>query len=330
MAALVQSFPQPSSTSTMLQTRPSSASGMLQTSQNQMSHYGQTSANSHRNSYQNLSAGSNTYRGHTTNGPIAPYAFTSTPALTGYRQPQAPFFKQDQRTASAPAGVPTMNALGQGGHRLTRYPAPVSVSTTTSSSSSEAAIPATKEEAVESLRAQAFANNGAAAASGSGIPTKVVPERYRRTANRKAEAATSTSGSSTTSYNVQQLQSQLDNAFGTQSPLQQQAPGQGPQALAPNFNSANTPIGSRGTADDMFVQKHARLDSNRRRSIHTIEGYGESGQFSVSNTAANQHPLRSSPVVRPASSSSAPSKPDHGRSLHRISSSLTTVSSSYF
>jgi len=132
----------------MLQTRPSSASGMLQTpSQNQGHHqYPTSSAQMHRNSYHGISSsvGPTTYRGHTSMTPVAPYAFTSTPSLTNFRQPQGPYLRTDQRTASAPV-IPTGQTYesGQIGSR-SRYPAAASVSTNSSSSSSDLSTTAQK------------------------------------------------------------------------------------------------------------------------------------------------------------------------------------------
>src|SRR4051794_9323492 len=106
MAALVQSFPQQSGPAIMLQSRPSSASGILQTtSQGQVHQYSQSTPNLNlnRNNYHGLgggSAGSNTYRGHTSMAPIAPYAFTSTPALTDPRQQHKTTSAQNLPSAS--------------------------------------------------------------------------------------------------------------------------------------------------------------------------------------------------------------------------------------
>lgn len=107
MAALVQSYPQQSSTITMLQTCPSTASGPFQTG-------GQTqqqirASQMPRNIY-NLSTGNmapTSYRGHTSMAPIAPYAFTSTPVLTNNanplrQNPTTPHLRTENRTSSAP------------------------------------------------------------------------------------------------------------------------------------------------------------------------------------------------------------------------------------
>ncbi|KFY41991.1 hypothetical protein V494_02683 [Pseudogymnoascus sp. VKM F-4513 (FW-928)] len=283
MAALVQSFPQQSGSTIMLQSRPASASGILQnTAQTQVHQYGQGSGSIHRNSYHGLgggSAGSNTYRGHTSMAPIAPYAFTSTPALTNPRQ--------QYRTASAPT-VPTVSS-GHLGARPSRYPAPASVSTTTSSSSSNLS---------GSSASDGTSNSGGAAqawettltrplptvitssnpgSTGPSTPTKAAPDRYRRPAHRRADTVPN-------------------------------LPSQPAQQLAPNFSSGNTLLnGSRGAIDDMYLRKHAKEGSSRRRSIHTVEGFnneaqklenfGQQGQF---HNDLYQKP--SYPTSRPSSS----------------------------
>ncbi|KFX97079.1 hypothetical protein O988_05045 [Pseudogymnoascus sp. VKM F-3808] len=300
MAALVQSFPQQSGSAIMLQSRPASASGILQsTAQSQVHQYGQGSANLNRNSYHNLgggSAGSNTYRGHTSMAPIAPYAFTSTPALTNPRQ--------QYRTASAPT-VPTVS-MG----RTSRYPAPASVSTTTSSSSSNLSGSSASDGTSSSggaVAAQAWETtlsrplptvitstpSFSPASTGSSTPTKAAPDRYRRPAHRRADT-------------VPTLPSQPLLANSNAASVHQQ--GQAAQILAPNFSSGNTLLnGSRGAIDDMYLRRHAKEDKSRRRSIHTVEGFnnetqklenfGQQGQF-----RNDQYQKPSYPTNRPSSS----------------------------
>ena len=106
MAALVQSFPSPSSTLTMLQTRPSSTEAFQNGPQSQQHQH-----NSHmpRNIY-NTSVGgmvTGNYRGHTSISPVAQYAFTTTSntpinANPLQQHPIAPLLRQENRTSSAP------------------------------------------------------------------------------------------------------------------------------------------------------------------------------------------------------------------------------------
>ncbi len=106
MAALVQSFPSPSSTITMLQTRPSSSDAFQTGSSSQQHHRNSTMP---RNIY-NTSVGgmaSGNYRGHTSTPPVSPYAFTSTPVTPSggnplRQHPASPHLRQENRTTSAP------------------------------------------------------------------------------------------------------------------------------------------------------------------------------------------------------------------------------------
>ncbi|KAI9878833.1 MAG: bud neck involved protein [Pleopsidium flavum] len=147
MAALVQSFPQHSSTVTMLQTRPSSSSGTFQTgSQIQPHQQSSRSSQMSRNVYNATVGGMGTssYRGHTSLAPVAPYAFTSTPILSNggnalRQNPITPHLRQENRTSSAPV-IPNSVTPGQiVTASRQRYPASASICTSSSSSSSNAA-----------------------------------------------------------------------------------------------------------------------------------------------------------------------------------------------
>ena len=102
MTALVQTYPQQTSTITMLQTRPSSSSGPFQAGgQNQ-----QRASQMARNMYN--TGNTTSYRGQTSMAPVAPYAFTTTPSLASGTNPQrqnptaTPHLRQENRTLSAP------------------------------------------------------------------------------------------------------------------------------------------------------------------------------------------------------------------------------------
>jgi hypothetical protein len=261
--------------------------------------------------------------------PVAPYAFTSTPSLTSYRQ-QAPLLRQDQRTISAPAVPASQSGLGP----RSRYPAPASVSTTSSSSSSEASAAASKDSVAESVGLQAqtweasrvrpqstiITSSTTSVNSVTAAPTpKPAPDRYRRGARRTNSGPESIPTSATivsmaSATAVYNLQAEMNQAFGSpsQTPLFQ-----APQVLQQKFNGENTILGNSGArtaVDDMFIQKRANLNDNartRRRSIHDID-VGQiirkdtqvkvSGPQGYQQVVSLQHPLRSSPVARPASS----------------------------
>lgn len=106
MAALVQSFPSPSPSLTMLQPRSPSAEA-FQAGPPSQQH--QRVSQMPRTIYNSSVGGmaTSSYRGHTTTAPVAPYAFTSTPvapnAANPLRQhPTPPPLRHENRTSSAP------------------------------------------------------------------------------------------------------------------------------------------------------------------------------------------------------------------------------------
>ncbi len=339
MAALVQSYPQQSSTVTMLQTRPSSASGILQTGPQTQSHHPYpANQQMQRNSFHGMNNGMgvSNYRGQTTVAPIAPYAFTSTPNLTlPSQRTQGPQLRPDQRTSSAPI-VPTFES-GNGANR-SRYPPKPSVSTTSSSSSSDLSSLSHKSGSRDdsAIMGNARVVSGTARPNSTIItssatlspptlssPVKPSPDRYRRPNNRRAESSAEqqsppqqTSASNASIPNVMQF-------YGNNA--QQSTPTQSSQNL--NFQVPQFSRSSAGhaqalgvAADDMLLNRQVASQDPakryRRRSIHTIDAgdYGGSmspgllqqgsRQVSSANGRIDQHPLRSSPVVgiRPVSS----------------------------
>jgi len=337
MAALVQSYPQQSSTFTMLQTRPSSASGILQNaSQAQSQHqYPANPQQMQRNSIHGMSNGMGitNYRGHTAVAPIAPYAFTSTPSLATPGQRQGPHLRADQRTTSAPSG---MGQHSESGQNRSRYPAPLSVSTTSSSSSSDLSSMShrsgAKDDSVITGTARIVSggarphsvvmspSNGNLAPPNLASQAKPPPDRYRRPNNRRAESVSSQQQPSTPTG------SSMPNVmqFYGNSTQQPSLPTISPQSFSlqmPQFSKPTTGFTSVGTsADDMALNRNTSQEAMkryRRRSIHTIDAadYGgmsggllQQGSRQVSSANGRidqqQHPLRSSPVgvIRPSSS----------------------------
>lgn len=338
MAALVQSFPQQSSTITMLQTRPSSASGLLQsTSQGQGHHqYPASTTQMHLNGYHVSGGVPTTYRGQTSMAPGAPYGYTSTPGLSinSLRPQQGPYLRTDQRTYSAPV-VTSLHApdAGQAGHR-SRYPAPASISTSSSSSSSElsagtqqnltrddSAIPSTAWVATRAPRLQSTLITTPLAtnflAPNPPTPTKPSPDRYRRPAQRRTETLPSppTPQSGSVMHNTNQTVTQpgQNSNFPSMTgyPGFPQTPSL-PSTASSNMASFSTNLALRAAVDDMHLRRPTREEASRyrRRSIHTADlGNQSDAQLRVIVPQANrqqdhQHPLRSSPVIpgRPASS----------------------------
>lgn len=334
MAALVQSYPQQSSTVTMLQTRPASSSGIIHSSPQTQAHhqYPTNPQTMQRNSFHGMNSGMSvsTYRGHTAVTPIAPYAFNTTTNLAtpGQRMQNGPHLQLDQRTSSAPS-IPNAGSVNR-----SRYPAPPSVSTTSSSSSDFSSLSqksGSKDDSV--ITGTARVVSGAARPQSTIITsvgaqslappvvsspaTKASPERYRRPNNRRAESSTTaqsptqtTTASSASMPNVMQF-------YG--SSVQQPAAPDSYQNLnlqMPQISKSP----SFGSVDDLQLNQNVAQDTAkryRRRSIHTIDAgvFGgmsaslqQQGSRQVSSASGRidqqQHPLRSSPVLgnRPNSS----------------------------
>ena len=108
MAAMVQSFPSPTSTMTMLQTRPSSSEAFQSGSQGQQHQRNpQMPRNIYNTSVGGMAAGN--YRGHTSTSPVSPYGFSNPPTLPNGSNPlrqhptAGPPPWLENRTASAPS-----------------------------------------------------------------------------------------------------------------------------------------------------------------------------------------------------------------------------------
>jgi hypothetical protein len=114
MAALVQSFPSPTSTLGMLQPHSPSADAFQAGPQGQQHpRSSPMSRNIYNPSVGSLAAAS--YRGHTIVNPVAPYAFASTPVMPNAanplrQHPTSPLLRHENRTSSAPA-VPLAQQL---------------------------------------------------------------------------------------------------------------------------------------------------------------------------------------------------------------------------
>ena len=133
MAAMVQSFPSPTSTMTMLQTRPSSSEAFQNGSQGQQhQRNSQMPRNIYNTSVGGMAAGN--YRGHTSTSPVSPYGFSSPSILPNGSNPlrQHPTALQpprlENRTASAPS-VPLAQQGSQQSSSITNRPRPPVVNT---------------------------------------------------------------------------------------------------------------------------------------------------------------------------------------------------------
>ena len=297
MAALVQAYPQQTSTVTMLQTRPSSASGILQNpGQGQSHNYPTNTSQSSRNSFHgiNNAMGVSTYRGATAVAPIAPYAFTSTPSLNlpGQRTASVPHIQANHRTSSAPGSVPTLRQTESTNGPRSRYPAPASVSTTSSSGSSELSSlsqrSGAKDDSTVAASTRISSGNprpNSTFLSGNGVnlapspqssPGKATPDRYRRPNNARSQSSSTSSITNATVHTAQA--STLPNVMqfysgDTQKPVTAASPAFNLQM--PQFTSQNLDLNANlKTVDDSQVNRHTSHDQAkryRRRSIHTID-----------------------------------------------------------
>jgi hypothetical protein len=199
MAALVQTYPQ-QTTVTMLQSRPSSSGGYAPTQSQQ--HLGSRSPPSQR---YNASSGSGSYRGMPSHGPVAPYAFTSTPQLANTNnlsrqyQSQSPHLRSENRTSSAPIIPHAQQAsLPSGAVVSARHQYPSSSPITLSSSSTSLTQPAPHSMDDSSISSRSamtessirprsmleLSASSSMASTNSMSPAKPSPDRYRRNVRR--------------------------------------------------------------------------------------------------------------------------------------------------
>ena len=294
MAALVQSFPQQSSTITMLQTRhDANSSGPFLTSRESQ----QQLRNSQlaRGIY-GVNNGVTTYRGHTSVPPIAPYAFTTTPVppqpVNPLRQnPTAPYLRQEDRTFSAPVmTLSQQNSLGgsanqtrqrQAGSSPTIVPVQDVSTTFTSGTKDDSAIMTPRTTTPRPMSAMEL-NLSDAKISALGTNVKPSPDRYRRP-QRRAEAmqpahmAPQTSGSALPSGSGMAAVGHLYNQplqFAS-APSQQQQMYRG-VPIPPNMEGTPS-FGSSSrmaSKDDMALYRHSSSEQAkryRRRSVGGLE-----------------------------------------------------------
>lgn len=297
MAALVQSYPQQSSTVTMLQTRPSSASGILQNSSQSQSHHQYPTNPSHmqRNSFHGLNNGMgvSNYRGHTAVAPIAPYAFTSTPSLSmpGQRSQSAPHLQAQQRTSSAPIIPTVQHPEASINTPRSRYPAAASVSTTSSSGSSDlsslsqksgsrdnsAIIGTARVASVRPLSTIITSAGGSLAPPVVASPVKATPGRYRRPNNPRADSSISSQTSTAQTTSASSASSTMPNVmqfYGSNTQPATTNTNSNFNLHMPQFSRPSSTIAPGVAADDMQLPKLGASEQAkryRRRSIHTID-----------------------------------------------------------
>ena len=298
MAAMVQSFPQPTSTMTMLQARPSSSEAFQTRSQGQQNQQNsQVPRNLYNTSMGGIGAGN--YRGQSSTSPVAPFAFQATPIPNGSnplrQHPTAtPHPRLENRTASAPSIPATLQASQHTSSTTNRpRPTPANPASTATAFSSQQHVSKDDTSAFLALNA-AQPNSRPLSTYDLNPPTlqpasyatvaKSSPDRYRRN-HRRAEtsgalplsgstpagsAMPSGSGMATVGHlytHPMQVSSSpaLSTYRGTQAPS------------SPIINDHNTALqGRHASKDDSNLQRERQVSSDlakryRRRSISSLE-----------------------------------------------------------
>ena len=298
MTALVQSFPQQSSTVTMLQTRPTSATGPFQAA----GHMPQQARNS-RSMYSTPvgTVGIGTYRGQTSASPVAPYAFTSTPVLmtngNPLRQnPSMPHLRQENRTTSAPV-VPYSQQIMTTVTNASR-PRQATPSASLGSSDTSQSVPSQQGFTKDDSSVADERNNQAlprplssielgSTSSDLGPPilpnqSKQSPDRYRRS-NRRSEVNLQPSGQ-TVGGSALPSGSGMVTIGHLYTP-----PAQPPQSstyrapISPSMGEASYLTQPRLVSkDDMILHRQGLSEQAkryRRRSVSSLEAGDFTGQF---------------------------------------------------
>ncbi|KAI9817506.1 MAG: bud neck involved protein [Pycnora praestabilis] len=269
MAALVQSFPQQSSTVTMLQARPTSASGTFQNgAQGQQLPHSSRSSQMPRTLYSTTGIGgigAGTYRGHTSLSPIAPYTFTSTPGLANAanplrQNPTTPHLRQENRTSSAPVNPYSQPKATDNARQ--RYPATSSVSTTSSSSSD----PSSQNQQITSR-------------DDASVPTSKILAELNNLPGSTANMPST----------VSNLQSPLNNASSKPSPDRYRRVQRRVENNVPDY--ATQPISSSGSAmpsgSGMATVGHLYNHPTQSSSAPILQSYQSSGGHSSSQGTRN-------------------------------------------
>ena len=320
MAAMVQSFPSPTSTMTMLQTRPSSSEAFQNGSQGQQhQRNSQMPRNIYNTSVGGMAAGS--YRGHTSTSPVSPYGFSSPPLLPNGSNPlrqhptALPPPLLEARTASAPS-VPLAQQPQQSPpiNNRPRPPvvntSPIQLNAPNSNNPRQQGLSEGNTPAITSAPSQLVARP--LSTTDLSLPplqtasyatvAKSSPERYRRN-HRRAEtsgavitsnqgqggsAMPSGSGMATVGHLYTHPTQTSSTPSLTSYPSYRGAQS-GPSPSVPDYTSGTQP--TLASKDDLNLQKerHASTDlakRYRRRSISSMEAK----DFATSSSEANpQH-----------------------------------------
>lgn len=311
MAALVQTLP-PQTTVSMMSGRPSSSGGYHAQATQQ-------GRNSNMFRYNNNVQPATGYRGSHHVGPVAPYAFTSTPQVPVATRSFQP--SHAARSAST-SMLPQQQPLGVTQPRVH--------TSRQSSSSSITGLPSLDVDfsKMPSLEFTLPPLGSSVTPPANAAPAKPSPDRYRRTVKRidtNDHGATriATSQSTPGQLYSQPVQSSSSPALNNYSSYR-------------GSTFANPPQQSKTSADDMMLSRSQNSDlaaRYRRRSLGSIETaglmHGGEGSDSVS-----PHPnafMASQPQARPqphSQSSMSQSQTHRPTSAHTHTGSAESVSSS--
>jgi hypothetical protein len=251
MAALVQTLP-PQSTVSMMSGRPSSSGGYGQTSQQ--------TRNSNMFRYNNMPPTG--YRGTNHSGPVAPYAFTSTPQPMNTR----PFQPSHAGRSASTSILPQQQPLSVTQPRI-QPPRQSSSSSVPGVQSLDTAVPLDFSK-MPSLELTLPSSLNPSSPTAQASPAKPSPDRYRRAVKRVDTNDTGATRIST-AQNVGQLYSH---------PIQSNS--------SPSLNQYPSYRGStythpaqqnKASADDMLLSRSHNSDlasRYRRRSLGSIETAG--------------------------------------------------------
>ena len=297
---MVQSFPSPTSTITMLQARPSSSEAFQNGSQNQQHQRNhQTPRTIYNTSMGTMVTGN--YRGQTLTSPITPYGFQNLPIPQDDPNPlrQHPIAPQnprlESRTASAPS-IPITSQASQQNPSTSNRPRPLQVSTGSSVNTPPPQLPMSKDGGSISPGLNSKQSNSrpftaldlntpSLQPASYATVAKSSPDRYRRN-HRRAE----TSGPTPLSSSIQHG-SAMPSGSGMATvghlythPLQSNSTPslttyrgtQTPSSPIIKHDSYITPHPGLASKDDMNLQRERQAQSEqakryRRRSISSLE-----------------------------------------------------------
>ena len=293
MAALVQSFPQQSSTITMLQTRPSSDPFQAGSPSQQQLRNAQMA----RGIY-GTGNGITSYRGHAPIPPVAPYAFPAVPSMPAganpHRQnPPTPHLRHENRTSSAPVVSSGQQNSGNGAAAQSRQrqlaglqtSVPVTVSADPMAAGyqfrtrDDSSI-STPRTTVQRPHSSMELNVSDAKLAALGSTSKPSPDRYRRN-HRRAETSQPAFASPQAGGSVMPSGSGMAAVGHLYNPaiVQAQQTYRGAQMDNSNLFDAKPRLVSK---DDMALNRQGTSEQAkryRRRSVSGLDAGSPIGQF---------------------------------------------------